>query len=323
MAIILSENDLKQLYQTPAAMDELLNLIEASLGAHGRDEVADQIRVETSLVDTRRKYRIMTAAVPGAGFAARISALFRGAKDAYFHLLFDNDSGDLLALVAGRELNIWRTGAPGGVAARHLAPPHAKTLGLLGSGRQARGQLVAICRALPSLERVRVFSPTAAHRVAFAKEMSAWLGLEIQAVDSARDAIQNTTVVCVATSSRAPVLETAWISPGALVVSITGGQLPQDLITRSRIIVSWKEEVLAGEAPRQPYAAMIAAGIWSGDRIAGELGEVIIGNVPARQDAGETVVFECVGMPLLDTTAAAWAYRWAKENKIGTLFSLD
>ena len=323
MAIILSENDLKQLYQTPTAMDELLNLIEDSLRAHSCDQVAGQIRVETSLVDTKRKYRIMTAAVPGAGFGARISALFRGAKDAYFHLLFDNDSGDLLALVAGRDLNIWRTGAPGGVAARHLAPPDAKTLGLLGSGRQARGQLVAICRALPSLESVRVFSPTAAHRVAFAQEMSAWLGMVVEGVNSAREAIQNAPVVCVATSSRAAVLETGWISPGALVVSITGGQLPQDLIARSRVIVSWKEEVLAGEAPRQPYAAMIAAGTWSGDKIAGELGDVIIGKVPARQSAGETVVFECVGMPLLDTTATAWAYRWAKENKIGTSFSLD
>ena len=68
---------------------------------------------------------------------------------------------------------------------------------------------------------------------------------------------------------------------------------------------------------------MIAAGIWSGDMIAGELGNVIMGKVPARQHADETVVFECVGMPLLDTTAAAWAYRWAKENKIGTAFSLD
>ena len=86
------------------------------------------------------------------------------------------------------------------------------------------------------------------------------------------------------------------ISPGALVVSITGGQLPQDLITRSRVIVSWKEEVLAGEAPRQPYAAMIAAGTWSGDKIAGELGAVMLGKVPASQDPGETVVFECVGI---------------------------
>jgi ornithine cyclodeaminase/alanine dehydrogenase-like protein (mu-crystallin family) len=323
MAIILGENDLKALYQSPAAMDELLQLTEAALCAQERGGVAGQVRVETSLVDTKRKYRIMTAAVPGAGFGARISALFRGARDAYFQLLFDNDSGDLLALVAGRALNIWRTGAPGGVAARHLAPPNAKTLGLIGSGHQARGQLVAICRALPSLRRVRIFSPTTAHRVAFAQEMNAWLGIEVEAVDSARAAIQDAPLVSVATSSRAPVLESDWISPGALVVSITGGQLPQDLIAQSRVIVSWKEEVLAGEAPRQPYAAMIEAGTWSGDKIAGELGAVIMGKIPPRQNGAETVVFECVGMPLLDTTATAWAYRWAKERGIGISFSLD
>jgi alanine dehydrogenase len=323
MAIILNENNLKQLYQTPAAMDELLNLIEDSLKAHNQDEVAGQTRVEASLVDPTRKYRIMTAAVPGAGFGTRISALFRGARDAYFHLLFDNDNGDLLAIVAGRELNVWRTGAPGGVAARYLAPQNAKAMGLLGSGRQARGQLVAICRAQPSLEHVRIFSSTQGHRSAFAKEMSAWLGIEVEAVESARAAIQDAEIVSVATSSRTAVLESEWISPGALVVSITSGQLPQDLISRSRVIVSWKEEVLGGEAPRQPYIAMIAAGTWSAEKIAGELGEVILDRIPARQRDDETIVFECVGMPLWDTTATSWAYRWAKENSIGTSFSLD
>jgi alanine dehydrogenase len=323
MAIILSENDLKQLYQTPAAMDDLLNLIEDALKAHNRDEVAGQTRVETSLVDAKRKYRIMTAAVPGVGFGTRISALFRGARDAYFHLLFDNDSGDLLAIVAGRGLNVWRTGAPAGVGVRYLAPPNAKTLGLLGSGRQATGQLVAICRARPSLERVRIFSPTEAHRSAFASEMTRWLGIEVTAVNSAREALQDAAIVSVATSSRTSVLQTDWISPGALVVSITSGQLPHDLITGSRVIVSWKDEVLGGEAPRQPYMAMIAAGTWSGDLIAGELGAVVLGRIPPRQRDGETVVFECVGMPLWDTTATAWAYRWARKNSIGTSFSLD
>jgi ornithine cyclodeaminase/alanine dehydrogenase-like protein (mu-crystallin family) len=323
MPIILSENDLKRLYQTPAAMDELLQLIDDALRAHSCNQVAGQTRVETSLLDAKQKYRIMTAAVPAAGFGVRVSALFRGAKDAYFHLLFDNHGGDLLALVAGRVLNVWRTGAPGGVGTRYLAPPAAKTLGLLGSGRQARGQLIAICRAQPSLERVRVFSPTAAHRIAFAKEMSALLGVEVAAVNSAREAIQHAPIISVATNSRAAVLESHWISPGALVVSITGGQLPQDLIANSRVIVSWKEEVLGGEAPRQPYMAMIAAGTWSGDKIAGELGEVILGQIPARQHPGETVVFECVGMPLWDTAATAWVYRWARENNLGTPFTLD
>jgi ornithine cyclodeaminase/alanine dehydrogenase-like protein (mu-crystallin family) len=301
----------------------LLQLIESSLGAHARNEVAGLARVETSLVDAKRKYRIMTAAVPRAGFGMRVTALFRGPKDAYFHLLFDSDSGDLLALIAGKALNVWRTGAPAGVAARYLARPGAKTLGLLGTGRQARGQLLAIHRAMPSVKLVHVFSPSTANRSAFAKELSAWLGIEVVAVNSAREATQDAEIVSVATTSRTPVLQTDWISQGAVVVSITSGQLPEDLIAGSRLIVSWKEEVLGGEAPRQPYMAMMAAGTWAGDKIAGELGEVILGRIPARERADQTVVFECVGMPLLDTTASAWAYQWAKKTGAGTPFSLD
>ena len=89
-AIILNESDLKPLYQSPAAIDELLQLIEKSLAAHSRNEVAGQTRMETTAADPKKKYRIMTAAVPEVGCGMRINALFRGAKDAYFHLLFDN-----------------------------------------------------------------------------------------------------------------------------------------------------------------------------------------------------------------------------------------
>jgi ornithine cyclodeaminase/alanine dehydrogenase-like protein (mu-crystallin family) len=323
MAVILTEADLAPLFRTAAAMDELLKMIEEALRAHNRNEVAGQSRMEISLVDRKRKFRFMTAAVPAAGYGMRINALFSGAKDGYFHLLFDGESGNLLALMAGRDLNVWRTGAPAGVASRYLAPPQAKTMALLGSGGQARGQLLAIHRALPSLERVRVFSPTQGHREAFAKEMSAWLGIAVEAVNDPQTALRDAAIVGVATNSRRPVLEFDWISRGALVVSITSGQLPQDLVAHSRVIVSWKEEVLAGESPREPYATMIAAGTWSGEAIAGELGEVMLGRIPARVSESETVLFECVGMPVLDVAATTWAYRWAAGRQLGLPFSLD
>ena len=79
---------------------------------------------------------------------------------------------------------------------------------------------------------------------------------------------------------------------------------------------------MEGESPREPYKTMIAQGKWSGDKIAGELGEVILGKVPARQNENETVLFECVGMPACDAAATAWAYRWATERQAGTPFSL-
>ena len=254
MPLLLSETDLAPLYRDPAAMDSLLDRIEESMRAFNRGAVAGQVRLETSLSDRTKKYRITTSAVPGAGQGMRINALFRGAKDSYFILLFDEERGDLLALVAGAALNVWRTGAPAGVASRYLAPPGADVLGLIGSGRQARGQLLAIRRALPSLNKVKVFSSTEAHRESFAKEMSGWLGIDVEAVNNPRAAVEHAPIVSIATSTRSPVIEPEWVRPGALVVSITSGQLPRATITNSRVIVSWKEEVLGGEAPRQPYA---------------------------------------------------------------------
>ena len=323
MPIILSEADLAPLLRDPAAMDGLLDLIEESLRAFNRGAVAGQVRLETSLNDPAKKYRITTSAVPGAGQGMRISALFRGAKDAYFILLFDEGRGDLLAMIAGKSLNVWRTGAPGGVASKYLAPAGADTLGLIGSGRQARGQLVAIRRALPALKRVKIFSPTPDHRHAFAREMTDWLGLDVEAVDNPRAAVEHALLVSLATSQRAPIIEPDWITPGALVISITSGQLPRETVKTSRLIVSWTEELLDGEAPRQPYAAMIADGSWSADEVTAELGEVLLGKVPARRREDETIVFESIGMSLWDSTTAAWAYRWAQERKIGTPFSLE
>ena len=101
MPLLLSETDLAPLYRDPAAMDSLLDRIEESMRAFNRGAVAGQVRLETSLSDRTKKYRITTSAVPGAGQGMRINALFRGAKDSYFILLFDEERGDLLALMAG------------------------------------------------------------------------------------------------------------------------------------------------------------------------------------------------------------------------------
>jgi alanine dehydrogenase len=323
MPIILSEKDLAPLLGDPSSMDSLLVCIEESLRAFNSGAVAGQVRLETSLTDRGKKYRITTSAVPGAGQGMRISALFRGAKDAYFILLFDEGRGDLLAMLAGTALNVWRTGAPAGVASQYLAPAGADTLGLIGSGRQARGQLLALRRALPSLQKIKVFSPTREHRENFAKSMGDWLGVEVEAVDNPRAAVEHAPIVSLATSFRSTIIEPGWIEPGALVVSITSGQLPRETVKNSRVIVSWKEEVLGGEAPRQPYAAMIADGSWSADDIDAELGEVLLGKVAARRSESETIVFESVGMSLWDSTTAAWAHRWAVANGAGTIFSLE
>lgn len=322
MPLILGAKDLEPLLSNPTSMDSLRETIEEVLRAHQRGEVASQGGFSLPMADGKRNFRVITASLPGAGEVLRINPQFQGAKDTHCNVLFDAQSGELLAVIAGDELNVWRTGAPAGIASRTLARPGAKLFGILASGRQARGQLLAVHRAVPSLERVRVFSPTEEHRTTFAKKMNAWLGIPVEAVDNPRAAVESAQIVSLATSSRATVLESEWISPGTLIISITSGQLPPELVGRSRVIVTWKEDVLGGKPPREPYASMIAAKKWSGDQIAGELGEVILGKVVGRQNENEIIIFESAGMPAWDAASAAWAYRWAIDHKAGTTFSL-
>jgi alanine dehydrogenase len=77
------------------------------------------------------------------------------------------------------------------------------------------------------LKKVKVFSSTKEHRQSFARSMSEFLNIEVEAVDSARSAVEEQPIVSLATSSRSTVIEPDWIEPGALVVSITSGQLPR------------------------------------------------------------------------------------------------
>ena len=322
MARILSTADLHELFNKPASMDSLIATIEESLRAYNQGTILNQSALQTPLADGKRAIRAVTATLPGTGSGLRLQSLGGPAKDGHFNVLFSAETGDFLALVAGTELNVWRTGAPAGVACRYLAQPQAKTLGLLGSGRQARGQLLAICRALPSLEKVRLYSPTEKHRTSLAQQMSSWLGIEIEPADTPRAAIEDTDIVDVATSSRSPVFDADWISPAALVISITSGQLPPELVIRSRVFVSSRQELSSFRPPREPYSSMTARGNWSAARIAGELGEVILGKVPGRKSENEVALFELLGMPAWDVAATAWAYRWAVAHNAGTAFSL-
>ena len=304
-------------------MDSLIEMITEAFHSQQKAEGVNHSDLRLSLKDRKRNFRVLSATMPEYGVGVRLIPLFSEAKDANFILLFDAENGHLLALIPGGELSAWRTGAPAGVACQYLAGDNGKQLGLLGSGRQARGQLLAIHRALPSLRRVRVFSPTEEHRNRFASQMSSWLDMDVEAVESARAAVEGADIIDVATNCRTPVLEPHWVSPGALVISIASGQIPVELVSSSRVIVSWKKEVLEGKPAREPYTAMIASGTWSADQIAGELGDVIFEKLAARRDVSEVVLFELVGVPLWDATAASWAYRWAQEKQIGSAFSFS
>ena len=144
-------------------------------------------------------------------------------------------------------------------------------VGILGSSKQARAQLQAIHSSVPTVERARVYSPTPEHREAFAAEMGEWLDLPIEAVASAEAATRDADIVGLANSSRQPVLDPAWVKPGALVISISGGQLPDGVIGRWQVASTTWDSLAA----REPYASRVRAGTFSKGDVGAELGSVV------------------------------------------------
>ncbi len=170
----------------------------------------------------------------GAVYAVKIVSGFPGnpvrglpANDGMV-LVFDAETGAPAALLLdGGLITDVRTGAAGGVAARHLAPAHPGVVAVIGSGGQARFQIDALSR-VRSFERVRVWGRDPGHARAAAEDIAALTslppGCDVTAVASVREAVEDAGVVVTATASREPLLRAEWLAPGAHVTALGSDQ---------------------------------------------------------------------------------------------------
>ena len=210
--------------------------------------------------------------------------------------LVDPQTGTPLAIMDGRLITEMRTAAVSAVATKVLASPHAKVLAILGSGVQARSHVEAL-RVVRQFEEIRVWSPTFEHARQFAEEIS---GTAVSAEQAVRDA----DVIVTVTSSRTPVLKGAWLKSGCHVNAIGAcrpdwRELDDEAMQNNVVFVDSRE------------GAMKESGdvILSGAKIYAELGEVLGGKVPAREN--ETTIFKSLGMAVEDIAAATLVYRAA------------
>ncbi|MHB9149149.1 MAG: ornithine cyclodeaminase family protein [Thermoleophilia bacterium] len=212
-------------------------------------------------------------------------------------LLFSLETTELLAIIQDGYLQRMRVGATSGLAAKYLARPEARTVGMLGSGWQAGAQLLALKEVI-DLATVCVFSPRREAREAFASEWSRNLEITVEAVDHPRMAIEGVDVVVLATNALQPVLEADWLAGGQHVNSVQGHEVGWDTIRRADVVVVRSKEVPTFQAAGRdrPREMMLRKELPSdlGDRVV-ELGDVMRG-VAGRTDARELTLFGGGGM---------------------------
>jgi ornithine cyclodeaminase len=223
-------------------------------------------------------------------------------------MLFDTRHGSPRAIIDASSITAIRTAAVSGVATRALARDTAGDLAILGSGVQATTHLAAM-RAVRKLRRVRVWSRSQANAQRFADKCS----MPVEVMATARAAVEGADIVCTTTASREPVLEGAWLAPGAHV-NAAGAcfaatrELDTPAVARSRLVVDRKESTIHESGD---YLLAKKDGAIGEDHILGELGDLLLGRFTARRSADDVTLFKSLGIAIEDLAAAHYVYTQA------------
>jgi alanine dehydrogenase len=240
-------------------------------------------------------------------------------------IALDAATGRPLAMLEGASLTAIRTGAASGAATDLLANPDASTVGLFGSGVQARTQLEAVC-TVRDIEQVWVYSLDEDGAKAFAEEMSGFgpIPSQLKIVDDPQRAMRDADIICTATTSPTPVFDGSDLKPGAHINAV-GSFTPDmqeidcDTILKATVVVDSREAALAEAGD---LIIPIKEGLIGTDWIHAELGQIINGEMPGRTDPEQVTLFKSVGVAVQDAVAAYRALEAAAQMKIGQRFTI-
>ena len=265
-------------------------------------------------------FNFMCAAAPGAGvMGLKAYGVTRGNPVRFYVQLFSAETGELLALLEAGDLGQVRTGAASGVATKYMARDDSATVGVIGSGYQARTQLEAVCKVRP-ITGARVFSRNPERRERFATRMSERLGIDISPVDSGEECVADADVVITMTSANRPVLNGEWLSEGTHINAAGANhwmrrELDGNAVRRSAVIVTDEIEQAKMECGDLIYPAELGSIRWEQVR---SLADVVGGSAPGRNSEDDITLFESQGLAVQDITTGIRVYHLALEKGIGS-----
>jgi ornithine cyclodeaminase/alanine dehydrogenase-like protein (mu-crystallin family) len=314
MALFLTEQEVVQLLP----MDECIDALDHAFAHAGAGQVDNKPR---SRIRMPGGFFHFMAAADGAqgvfGYKAYPSFAGPGGSKMLV-MLYDYQSGELLACLEAGRMGQIRTGAASGLATRYMAREAAKSVAVIGSGFQARTQLEAVCAVRP-IKEARVFSRRQERREDFAKRSSERLEVEVRSVDSAQECVEGADIVITITSAREPVALGEWLKDGTHVNAAGGNhwlrrEIDGAAVQRSELIVVDDLEQAKTECGDLMW--LEARGTFRWD-MAHELRDVVAGRTPGRLTEDGVTLFESMGVALEDIAAAELVYRKAREQEIG------
>jgi len=260
---------------------------------------------------------------------------FHGSLNCSLDMLYDINSGNLLAIIHDGYLQKMRVQATNAIAARYMARKNAVSMALIGSGWQATAAIESM-RFVRPIQKVNVFSRQTENRKKFVQEMQlAYKDMEIQDFDSAERAVRGTDMIVAATNSNIPVCKGEWIEKGMHLTGVLPNEFDLDCYQKSDYIVIFNR--LHGrdytlrrgpeeEALNIPSHAKLLEG-------APEIADLVSGRVPGRKSDDQITIFANgghgwghdggPGYGIQFTAMAKLIYDLAKERGVGRQLPLE
>ena len=315
MPLLLTEADVESILTMPLALElvetSFRRLADGSAVSHSRRRL--HVPGETLL-------NYMAAADATGGYLGlKIYSISRGAAR-FVVPLFRAESGEMVALIESNYLGQMRTGAATGVATRVMAREDARTVGIIGTGLQARTQLEAVVVALArKLEGVRAFGRDPQRRETFAKEMTERLGVTVTPVSSAEEAVCGAGILITSTTSKTPVVEGRWLERGAHINAIgvnyaEKSEIDAEAVCRCDVIAADSVEQSKVEAGDLIQGFGDDMSRWAAVR---ELSAIVAGKVPGRTSRDQITLFKSNGIAIEDIVVGGRIYELARERGLG------
>jgi alanine dehydrogenase len=247
--------------------------------------------------------------------------LFRNSKTSTIYLI-DAKREKILAIMEANYESWMRTGAAGAVAAKYLARNSSSTLGMIGTGNQARAQTSFVAQVLPIKQVLAYSIDPVDRRQDFVREMEKDLKIEVRLVANPKEAVENAEIVVTATPSTQPIVEGDWLEEGLHITSI-GADDPQKVELAASALIRTDKLVIDYEKALETAQLQIplSNGVLKQDDIYATIGEVVAGLKPGREDDTEITIFHSTGMTAQDVTLALAIYHKARDAGIG--FEVD
>jgi alanine dehydrogenase len=227
--------------------------------------------------------------------------------------LFDATTGSAVAIMDGTRITALRTAGGAVVSAQHCARTDARVMTIIGAGVQGHAHL-ELMPLVRDIDEIRIVSaqPESARQLA-AQDSRAVV------FDSAERAVAGSDIVCLCTTSGAPVIESAWVGAGTHLTSVgyfpPMGELPPTLAARAHLIVETRSAFAAPPVGCGELAGLDPA-------LAAELGEVINGSAPGRISDDQITVYKSMGHAMEDLVAAQLVYHQALAANVGQRIDL-